>query len=171
MRRTIWHRMDALSRQLTPFLLAVCLVLLGVVALHIPGWARIAPLLSFMAVYHWAIYRVDLMPGYAVFLIGLLQDVLAGTPLGVFTLIYLLAYGIAVSQQRYLTGRTFFVVWLGFALISAGAMGLGWLMVSAFKGGVIDPAALLHQYLLGIGLYPLVARLFLTWQARVLRPV
>ena len=171
MRRSVWHRMDALSRQMTPFLLALALMLLGVVALHVPGWARIAPLLSFMAVYHWAIYRVDLMPAYAVFAIGLLQDVLAGTPLGVFTLIYLLAYGTALSQLRYLAGRTFFVVWLGFVLISAGAMALAWMMVSALKGGVIDPAALLHQYLLLIGIYPLVARLFLAWQARVLRPV
>lgn len=171
MRRTVWHRMDALSRQLTPFLLALVLVLLGVVSLHVPGWARIAPLLSLMAVYHWAVYRADLMPGHAVFFIGLLQDVLSGTPLGVFTLVYLLAYGVVLSQHRYLTGRTFFVVWLGFVLISAGGLALAWLMVSALNGGVIDPAALLHQYLLGIGLYPLLARLFLAWQARILRPV
>jgi len=171
MRRTVWHRMDALSRQLTPFLLAVVLVLLGVVALHVPGWARVAPLLSLMAVYHWAVYRPDLMPAYAVFFIGLLQDVLSGMPLGVFTLIFLLTYGVVLSQQRYLTGRTFLVVWLGFVLTSAGGMALAWIVVSGVNGAVVDPRALLYQYLLGIGIYPPLARLFLAWQSRILRPV
>lgn len=171
MRPSIWHRMDALSRQLTPFLLALSLVMLSVVALHMPGWARVAPLLSLMAVYHWAVYRPDLMPGVAVFVIGFLQDVLGGTPIGVLTLIYIVAYGVVVSQHRYLTGKAFFVVWLGFVVISAGAMGLAWIMVSALSGGVIDPHALIHQYLLGIGIYPLMARLLLAWQSKILRPV
>jgi rod shape-determining protein MreD len=171
MRRMFWHRMDTLSRQLTPFFLALFLATLGVVALQVPGWARVAPLLSFMAVYHWAVYRPDLMPGYAVFLIGFMQDVLSGTPMGVLTLIYLIAYGVVVSQQRYLTGRPFLVVWLGFILISAGVMALAWIMVSALSGGVLDPRALLYQFVLGIGLYPVLARLFLTWQSKILRPV
>ncbi|MBT6095714.1 MAG: rod shape-determining protein MreD [Rhodospirillaceae bacterium] len=171
MRRTVWHRMDTLSRQFTPVLLTLVLVVLGVVALHAPGWARVAPLLSLLAVYHWAVYRPDLMPGYAVFAIGLLQDVLGGTPLGLFTLLYLVAYGVVVSQQRFLTGKAFFVVWLGFVLISAGVMALAWILLSAMSGGVIDPEALLYQYLLGVGLYPVLARLFLSWQQKILRPV
>jgi rod shape-determining protein MreD len=171
MRRIFWHRMDSLSRQLTPFILALLLATLGVVALQVPGWARVAPLLSLLAVYHWAVYRPDLMPGYAVFFIGFMQDVLSGTPMGVLTLIYLIAYGVVVSQQRYLTGRPFLVVWLGFVLISAGVMALAWVMISVLSGGVLDPRALLYQYLLGIGLYPVLARLFLMWQSKILRPI
>jgi len=170
MQRTVWHRMDALSRQLTPVLLTFVLVIVGVVASHIPGWARVAPLLSLLAVYHWAVYRPDLMPAYAVFAIGFLQDALAGTPMGLFTLLYMLAYGVVVSQQRFLTGKAFFVVWIGYVLISAGVLAMGWILISALSAGVVDPEALLFQYLLGVGFYPLLARLFLGWQTRILRP-
>ena len=171
MRQNIWHRMDALSRQLTPFLLTFFLVVLGVVALQVPGWARVAPLLSLLGIYHWAVYRLDLMPGYAVFTIGLLQDVLSGTPMGVLTFVYLIAYSVVVSQRRYLMGKPFLVVWLGFLLVSAGAMALAWILSSALIGKVIEPTALFYQYLLGIGLYPVLAWMFLVWQTKVLRSV
>ncbi|MAH85059.1 MAG: rod shape-determining protein MreD [Rhodospirillaceae bacterium TMED8] len=171
MRRTIWNRLDALGREMTPFFFGILLILFSVIIFQMPSWARVAPLFSLMVIYHWTVYRPDLMPGYAVFLIGLLQDVFCGTPLGVITLVYITVYGILIFQQRYLTGRTFFVVWLGFVLLSALTMMLIWLAVSALGGGISDLNAMLHQFLLSAGFYPLLARLFLIWQIKILRPV
>ena len=171
MRRDVWLRIDLLSRQLTPFLLTLFFVMLGVVLTQAPGWARIAPLLSLMAIYHWTVYRLDLMPGYAVFFIGFLQDALSGTPMGLMTLVYLSVYSVIVSQQRYLIGKSFSIVWLGFALISAGAMGLAWTLYSFLAGALVEPRALCYQYLLGTALYPVLARFFLAWQAKVLKAV
>ena len=171
MRRDIWLRIDVLSRQLTPFLLTLFFVVLGVVSVQAPGWARVAPLLSLMAIYHWAVYRLDLMPGYAVFFIGFVQDALSGTPIGLMTLVYLGVYGVIVSQQRYLIGKPFSIVWLGFALVSAGAMGLAWALYSFLAGALVEPRALCYQYLLGTALYPVLARFLLAWQAKVLKAV
>ena len=142
-------------------MLTLFLVVLGVVAVQAPGWAQIAPLLSLTAIYHWAVYRSDLMPGYAVFFIGFLQDALSGTPIGLMTLVYLSVYGVIVSQQRYLIGKSFSIIWLGFALVSAGAMGMAWMLYSLLSGVLVEPRALCYQYLLGIGLYPVLARFFL----------
>ena len=79
----LWHRMDLLARQLTPSMFTLDLVFVNVIPLHIPEFSRVAPLLPLMAIYHWAIFRPRLLPAYAVFLIGLFQDILTGTPIGV----------------------------------------------------------------------------------------
>ena len=70
-----WQRMDLLARQLMPSMLTLVLVIINVVPLHIPGFSRVAPLLPLIAVYHWAAFRPRLLPAYAVFLIGLFQDI------------------------------------------------------------------------------------------------
>ena len=71
-----------------------------------------------MAVYHWAIFRPRLLPAYAVFLAGLLQDILSGAPLGVNALVFLVAYGVVLSQKKFFTGKSFLILWLGFALVA-----------------------------------------------------
>ena len=67
MKSHFWQRIDFIMRSLTPFVLTLVLVVLGQVPLHIPGFAEVAPILPLMAVYHWAIYRPDLLPASAVF--------------------------------------------------------------------------------------------------------
>ena len=41
--------------------------------MRIPGYAEIAPVLALMAVYHWAIYRPNLMPLWSIFVLGVLR--------------------------------------------------------------------------------------------------
>ena len=73
MKQTFWHQLDTMARQSTPFMLTLVLVIFIQLPLYIPEFAHIMPLLPLMAIYHWAIYRSELLPAYAVFLIGLLQ--------------------------------------------------------------------------------------------------
>ena len=116
-----WQRMDLLARQLMPSMLTLVLVIINVVPLHIPGFSRVAPLLPLIAVYHWAAFRPRLLPAYAVFLIGLFQDILTGAPIGVNAFVFLAVYGAVLSQKRFFIGKSFFILWLGFSLIAAGA--------------------------------------------------
>ena len=74
--------MDVLSRQLTPFILTMFLVLLSAVPFQVPGLARVMPLFSLIVIFHWGIYRAELLPAYAVFIIGFFQDALSGVPHG-----------------------------------------------------------------------------------------
>ncbi len=164
MKPSLWHRLDALARRLTPFALTLILVVVGVVPLHITGLARVAPLLPLVAVYHWAIYRPRLLPAFAVFLIGLLQDPVSGTPIGVNALVFVGVYGIVLSQRRFFAGKSFAVVWLGFAVIAAGASLLSWILVSALNAALVAPRAVVFQYLVTLGVFPLLAWIFLRWQ-------
>lgn len=164
MKPSPWHRVDALARHLTPFGLTLALVILGVLPLHVPGYERVVPLLPLMAVYHWSVHRPELLPAYAVFAIGLLQDSLGGAPIGVNAVVYLCVYGVVLSQRRFFVGKSFVIVWLGFAVVGAGAVGLSWLLVSAFNMTLVEPRAAVFQYLVTLGGFPLLAWAFLGWQ-------
>src|SRR3989338_4961778 len=118
MRPSFWHRLDVWARRLTPFGLTLILVLAGVVPFYVPGYARVIPLLPLMAIHHWTINRPELMPAYAVFIIGILQDILTGIPIGISAVVFLGVHGVVRSQQRFFTGKSFAVVWLGFALVA-----------------------------------------------------
>ena len=164
MKPSLWHRLDGLARRLTLFALTLVLVVVSVVPLHIPGFARVAPLLPLIAVYHWAIYRPALLPAFAVFVIGLLQDTLTGMPIGVNALVFLGVYGVVLSQRRFFAGKSFAVVWLGFAVVAAGAALSSWILVSVYYVTLVAPRPVLFQYLMTLGVFPLLVWVFLRWQ-------
>ena len=166
---SLWHRLDLLARQLTPSMLTLILVIISVVPIRILNFSTVVPLLPLMSVYHWAIFRPRLLPAYAVFLIGILQDILTGSPIGVNSFVFLLVYGAVLSQKRFFTGKSFFILWLGFSLIAAGASGLNWLAVSILNVSVVEFHTSVFQYLLTLGFFPAVAWVFLCWQRIFLR--
>ena len=84
---TLWQRLDKTGRNLAPFAVTVMLALIGLVPVPAPGYAPVAPFLTAIAIYYWAIHRPDLMRPGTAFLIGLLQDLLTGGPLGVNALV------------------------------------------------------------------------------------
>ena len=170
MKSTFWQKLDLRARQLTPFATTALLVVLGGISLPIPGYVVIAPVLSMIAVYHWAIHRPDLLPAWAVFLAGLLQDAIGGTPFGVYALVFLTVWGIVVSQRPFLAGKPFALVWLGFVLIGPGAGLEAWILVSAYHLTLVDPEAVLFQAAATVGLFPPLAAAFLSWQRRALAP-
>jgi len=164
MRPAYWRRMDVAARRLTPFGLTLILVVLNVVPLHVPALAMVFPVLPLIAIYHWAIYRPELMPYYAVFFIGLLQDILTNMPIGVNALVFLGVHGAVISQSRFFTGKSFAIVWLGFALVAAAATLANWVLISVYNIALISPGAVFFQYLLTLGCFPFFAWVFLRWQ-------
>ena len=169
MRPTFWSKLDAWARQLTPFGLTVLLLLIGIVPLHVPGFGSVAPVLPLIAIHHWALYRPQLMPVAAVFVIGLLHDALTGAPIGVSAAVFVIVYGVVNTQRRFFFGKSFAIVWLGFGLVSAGAFVATWVRGSVFYGVLIQPQALFFQALLTLGCFPLLSWALLRWQMVFLR--
>lgn len=169
MKRSFWQRLDLFARHLTPVALTLLLIILTAVPSNIPGLGRVAPLLPLISIYHWMIYRPNLMPAYAVFLLGLFQDGLSGTPFGLNALVFLLVYGVVLVQQVFFIGKSFFVVWIGFAFIVAAAQTISWLLLSAYHVTLITPVPLVLQYALSLGLFPVVAWMLQRWQRAFLR--
>ena len=141
-------------RNLSPFVVTMFLVILNAVPLPVPGYAVTTPVLALMAVYHWSVFRPDLMPAAAVFVIGLLHDALSGPPMGINALALLLVHGIMISQRRFFIGKSFLVLWWGFILVALGASLVTWTLTSLVFGAIVPPTPVVAQAVLTIILYP-----------------
>src|SRR6266516_5881568 len=99
---------------------------IAILPVPVPGYAALTPAFTLMAVYHWTIYRPDLLPPIGVFAIVFALDLLGGAPVGVGALVLLLARAAVLRVRRYFINRTFPFVWTGFTLLAAAAMLLLW---------------------------------------------
>ena len=142
MRSGLWYRFEGAVRGLTPFILTLLLAMLTVVPLRIPDFAQVTPSLTVIAVYYWSIYRPDLLPLAAVFGVGLFQDALAGTPLGLTALVLISVQYAVISQRRFFHGKSFLVEWWGFMLVAPVAALASWLLAAgrAVGDAVVEPA-------------------------------
>lgn len=161
--------MDLWVRHLLPAGLTLALVLVGAMPTHMPGFAEISPQLPLIGVYYWAIYRPDLLPASIAFAIGLMNDVLLGTPLGVSSLIFVLVQGMTVSQRRFFLGKPFIVAWCCYALVAAGSILLEWGLVSMLFDHVIPMSPVVFELLMSMAAYPILSWLFGRIHAAMLR--
>ena len=169
MRSGLWYRFEIAVRGLTPFVITLSLAILTVIPLRIPDFAPVTPSLTVIAVYYWSIYRPDLLPMVAVFGIGLFQDALTGTPLGLTALVLIIVQYAVLSQRRFFHSKTFLVEWWGFLLVAPGAALVSWLLASLYFGVFVAVWPLGFQLLLSIALYPCLAWLLARIQHYLLR--
>jgi len=169
MKPAFWQHLDLWARNISPVGLTVVLILLNIIPTHIPGYASIVPQLALMAVFHWTVFRPDLFPLWAIFVIGILQDSLSGAPMGLNTMVFLTVYGVVLGQRRFFLGKTFFVEWLGFSIIAAGAAFQAWVLLSAYYVYVVAPGPIIFQYFMTIAFYPILAWAMGRWHSSILK--
>ena len=158
MRPTLANRLDTWSRSLIPSLSLIALVLLSAIPSGLPGFTATNPSYALIGIFYWITFRSDLLPASMVFLIGLLQDILVGTPIGLSAVVLLAVYGVTLSQRRAMIGRPFYLLWLGFIAIAAGAIALAWLLASILATQPIPLIGIAMQLLITIAAFP-----FLVW--------
>jgi len=163
------QRSDDFLRGLTPAGTTLLMVFASAIPWHVPGLSPITPAMSFMAIYYWSIYRPDKLPYAATFCLGLFQDLIVGTPLGMTALVLLLIQGTVASQRRFFHGKPFFVVWWGFSFVMPASAGFSWVISSIYLGGVVPPLPLITQTIFTVLLYPVFATLFSQVQSLILQ--
>ena len=67
-----------------PFLVGLFCVFLTFVPIGSIVGIEVAPAFALMAVYYWAAHQPETFPPYAVFAVGLLQDLLSAGPIGLW---------------------------------------------------------------------------------------
>tara|TARA_B100000614_G_scaffold205234_1_gene187172 strand:- start:1642 stop:2157 length:516 start_codon:yes stop_codon:yes gene_type:complete len=160
MNRTALERFEDGLRCILPLLITAGFVILFALPTGLPDFFAVKPMVALAAIYYWAIYRPDLLPYTVSFAIGLLYDVLVGTPLGLTSLVLLPLHAVAVSQRRFFVKKSFLVGWWGFAMLAPPAIVLNWLLASTYFGRFTTIQPMLFQTLLTIASYPLFAWLF-----------
>jgi rod shape-determining protein MreD len=156
-RPSLLQRFDLWARWSLPFVTTLSMVLIGVVPTGLDHIAPIGPSLALMALFYWTVYRPDLLPPGAVFLIGVFRDILAGTPFGVSALVFLAFYGVTLIQRQAFLGKPFFLAWLGFVVIGTGAFVLECILLSVLALHPILSVDAVLQAFVTVVSFPLVA--------------
>ncbi|MGF1627134.1 MAG: rod shape-determining protein MreD [Alphaproteobacteria bacterium] len=165
------HRIDVAARQAIPLALVLLLVLLSTLPAPLPLFREAAPAWVLIAVFHWSVYRPDLMPVQGVFFAGLLQDLLLGLPPGSSALLYVLVRGSSGIVARHATGRSFPKLWLLFSAVAAAAALLRYLIMMLWHVRLIDPTMAMLELMLTIGAFPLAAWVLMRLQKGLLAHV
>jgi len=170
MARVTVPRDSGFGGRLVPFVSTLVFVLVSVVPLQIPGFAAVTPSFALMAVFHWTIYRPDLLPISVVFGLGLLLDLLNGSPyLGVSALMLLVARTAVLVERRHVVNRPFTVVWLGFLALAAGTFAFGWGLVSLLRGQALGTRPFIFEAVLTVACYPVGSWLLARLQRALVR--
>ncbi len=154
--KTFWQKFDLAVRQTLPFVTAFLAALMMATQTHVPRLNSLMPSLTLGVVYFWAIHRPTLFGMGSAFVIGLIQDLLTGVPLGLGTLVLLLTRVGVASQARFFLGKPFAVHWWGFGLVAVTAALLSWTLAAAALGVVAPIGQVLVSALLSVVVFPLL---------------
>ncbi|MEO1192236.1 MAG: rod shape-determining protein MreD [Pseudomonadota bacterium] len=168
---TALQKIDRWTRYCLPAVVALGFLLLAMVPIRLTALAPISPWILLIVVYFWTAHRPDLLPVWAVFVLGLLSDLLSGGPVGPGTFTLLLVAAAVRSQRRHILPHSFIVQWVVFALLAVLAEALLFLSyVVAYRSLLpVEPAA--FQALMTIAIYPCVAWIFVQIQYAFLRQI
>jgi rod shape-determining protein MreD len=147
-------RVNGSTARLVPILTTIIAVILAILPLRIPGYAALTPALALMAVYHWTIYRPDLLPAFALFAIGIVEDLLAGSLVGIGPLTLLVTRAVVLHSRRHFVGRPFPFVWAGFTLVAGGALLGLWALHCLLEFSLINPRNTVFRMVLTIAVFP-----------------
>ena len=154
------QRADHWLRALIPVTVTVMLVFAGSLPWRLPALVEVTPAFAAMAVFYWTIYRPDRLPYAATFGIGVLQDLLSGTPLGMTALVLLIVQGVVASQRTFFRGKPFLVVWWGFAMVMPAVGLMGWIIGSLCFGTLVPLLPIVMQVVLTTLLFPVFVVFF-----------
>jgi rod shape-determining protein MreD len=158
------------AARLLPFATMIAAVFVSVIPIKIPGYAALTPAITLMAVYHWTIYRPDLLPPIALFAVGLSEDLLTGGPIGITGLMLLLARAIVLNYRRYFVNRGFAFVWAGFTLLASAAMAALWASHCILNATLLDLHSTLFRTVLTIAGFPVASFLLGRAQRALMAP-
>jgi rod shape-determining protein MreD len=117
------------------------------------------PVFAMAPVFAWAVIRPSVLAPFSVILLGLFLDVFWGGPMGLWPLCLLACYGLALAGRSMMSGQSRNVLWVWYALLTAIAMGVGYVVMMLKSRAFPGVVPLAWQYLATIVLYPFAHRL------------
>jgi rod shape-determining protein MreD len=150
-------RVNNSAARLLPVATTLLAAVISVLPVQIPGYAALTPVFTLMAAYHWTIYRPDLLPPMALFAIGIAEDLLAGSPVGINAILLLLTRVAVLGYRKYFVNRNFPFVWTGFTLLTVVAMLGLWALHCILDFALLDFRIAVIRAALTIACFPLAS--------------
>lgn len=154
---TFAERIGMAFRMIVPYSLIILLFLMNVIAAPPPlSYIFKAPFFL-MALYYWTVYRPTVLPVWAIFIFGLMMDVLGYFPLGVNALLFVLCRIVIYDQRKYLMAQSFQMNWLGFMMMNIAYQLTLWICYSALKFHFMPVSQLWMPLVFGALFYPVTS--------------
>lgn len=151
-----------------PFVMGIVCVLLSFVPVGRLFGVSGMPAFALMAIYYWAIVRPEMFPVYAVFLVGLLSDLLSDGPIGLWAFVYVLTYIVVLTQRFLAVNAPFSVFWLGFLMTASLAGAVSWGAASLVYGAALPLKPVVSHMFATVAVFPIFAMIFGRIERRVL---
>ena len=142
-----------------PFLTVLFLIIIMILPYNTVLISDIMPFLTLIGVYYWSVFKPELLPIGVVFILGLLQDVLLGSPLGLMPLLLIVVQQFIYNQGRQFLERDYLFNWFFFVMIVAGFGFLNWGITSLYFKTLLDYWSILGQIFLTVAFYPVITGL------------
>lgn len=156
-RPSFGRKLDIAARQSFPTVVTSLLLMIAAAPLGLAAQAQIQLAVALVSVFFWTLVRPGSMPPPAVFLLGLLVDLLSYAPLGVGVVILLVLHGLTLAGRRVLGRAGFLLAWLAFAILAVGAVALQWALTALLTLQILPVSPAVLAAILAIGAYPLLA--------------
>jgi len=144
---------DRFWRNALPGLIITLFILASLVPTPVPG--SLVPDMVLMLVFLAAAFRQDAFPVWLCFLLGLLADLLGGTPPGLQAAVFVGTHAFAHSQRVHL--RLVQFLWSGFGLVMILATVFRWSLLSGYYGVWLEPGPLTTNLAISVFVFPIVA--------------
>ncbi|MEE2566972.1 hypothetical protein [Hyphobacterium marinum] len=126
---------------------------------HLTQGPDLMPLLPLIAIYIWSCLRPRFMPPFIIFLIGIMQDLLTGGPMGIWALAFLTALMILRVRKEEGATRELGPIWLRFVGVVAIATIVAWCTGSLAIGGPAAVRPMLIEAVASVLMFPLIGLL------------
>lgn len=139
-----------------PFMTVLLLIIIMILPYNIAMIGDIMPYLTLTGVYYWSVFRARRLPIWTVFILGILQDILLGSPLGMMSLLLIVVQQVIFIQGRHFLERDFVFNWFVFVMLTFGFGIASWAIASLYISEILDYLSVLGQVLMTIAFYPVI---------------
>lgn len=149
------------SRLLLPKILAIVLLLVSFIPFHVKGVSVFFPMTSVMVAFYWGVYRPSLMENWFIFALGITQDLLTASPLGIYAFINLVVRNLAERKSSDYSKDSFVILWQRFIFFALLAAIIEWALMSIADKHIYNISLVFMQLLFTSITYPLFHALFI----------
>jgi len=159
MKESLTDILQSYFKKLIPLMLTLLFMFINMIPSHIPLANFLRPDMVLMCLYFWVLYRSDLFGFFCVLILGIVSDNLSGMPYGVNIFTFIVAYLLTLLYGYYMYAKSFFVSWVGFAVVLLISLFCKWMVLCFYHKTYLQVDNIFLTYGMTVFLYPLMARL------------
>ena len=127
----------------------------------------VTPAFALVPIFFWAVHRPQLLSPFVVFALGIVQDFATFGPVGLWGVIFLIAYSVTLWQGGEISGMPMRYAWAALGGVVLAALLGGWFAASVYNSRFLAIAPVFVQALTTTATFPLFAWLLVLFDREI----